>query len=192
MEAENLPLRNHSAPAPAPIPPVRNERPLTRGQRQVIRAATIGFFVDVFDIYLPTVVLAPAMGYFAPTSMSVAASTTMFYVVFVVTLLARPVGAIVFGHIADSLGRRSAPPPSQSRALASSLYSSPHFQVTRAGASAPTSYSLSYASSAKSSWVVRQPDLPRWRWRSPPSDSAAKLAVTSTWATHSALRSYQF
>ncbi|WP_027943696.1 MFS transporter [Amycolatopsis taiwanensis] len=81
---------------------------LSRDQRRVVHAATIGFFVDVVDIYLPTVVLAPAMAYFQPPGSAVATSTTMFYVVFAVTLLARPVGSVIFGHIADSVGRRAA------------------------------------------------------------------------------------
>jgi hypothetical protein len=35
------------------------------GQR-VLRAAFIGFFVDMFDVYLPVVALGPAMSYFQP------------------------------------------------------------------------------------------------------------------------------
>jgi hypothetical protein len=35
------------------------------GQR-ALRAAFVGFFVDMFDMYLPIVVLAPAMSYFQP------------------------------------------------------------------------------------------------------------------------------
>ncbi|MEV5010794.1 MFS transporter [Streptomyces sp. NPDC055692] len=73
-----------------------------------MHAATIGFFVDVVDIYLPAVVLAPAMAHFVPPGSGVSASTTMFYVVFAATLLARPVGSVIFGHIADSVGRRAA------------------------------------------------------------------------------------
>lgn len=99
-------IRHQSTRTPEPTPVI--EQRLTRDQRQVIRAATIGFFVDVVDIYLPTVVLAPAIVYFSPSSSTVAASTTMFYVVFVVTLLARPIGSVIFGHLSDSVGRRRA------------------------------------------------------------------------------------
>jgi hypothetical protein len=39
------------------------------GQR-ALRAAFIGFFVDVFDVYLPVVALGPAMSYFQPATLS--------------------------------------------------------------------------------------------------------------------------
>ena len=34
--------------------------------KHAIRGAWFGFFVDMFDIYLPIVVLAPALIYFVP------------------------------------------------------------------------------------------------------------------------------
>lgn len=74
--------------------------------RRAVQAAYLGFFVDMFDAYLPIAVLAPALNYFIPGGLSGAAQATIFYVVFSVTLIGRPLGAVVFGHVADRLGRR--------------------------------------------------------------------------------------
>jgi MFS family permease len=71
-----------------------------------VQAAYLGFFVDMFDVYLPIAVLAPALNYFIPGGLSGAAQATIFYVVFAVTLIGRPLGAVIFGHAADRLGRR--------------------------------------------------------------------------------------
>lgn len=74
------------------------------------RSASIGAFfaefVDMFDIYLPTVILTPALIYFQPDTMSAGLSGILTSLVFVTTLLGRPVGAAIFGAIADRLGRR--------------------------------------------------------------------------------------
>ncbi len=75
------------------------------GQR-ALRAAFIGFFVDMFDMYLPIVVLGPAMSYFQPATLSPALKSTLFYIVFALSLVGRPVGATLFGHYGDKLGRR--------------------------------------------------------------------------------------
>ncbi|WP_028936435.1 MFS transporter [Pseudonocardia spinosispora] len=74
------------------------------------RSATIGAFfaefVDMFDIYLPTVILTPALSYFQPAQMSPGEAGILTSLVFVTTLIGRPVGAAVFGALADRIGRR--------------------------------------------------------------------------------------
>src|ERR1700745_1846341 len=77
-----------------------------RAGRWALIAAFVGFFVDMFDVYLPTVALGPAMAYFQPDTMSTAAKSTLFYIVFALSLVGRAIGATVFGHYADRLGRR--------------------------------------------------------------------------------------
>lgn len=77
-----------------------------RAGRRALIAAFVGFFVDMFDVYLPTVALGPAMVYFQPGTMSTAAKSTLFYIVFALSLVGRPIGATVFGHYADKVGRR--------------------------------------------------------------------------------------
>ena len=74
--------------------------------RRAVVAACFGFFVDMFEVYLPIAVLAPALGYFIPAGLSGATQATIFYVVFAVSLIGRPLGAVVFGHFGDRLGRR--------------------------------------------------------------------------------------
>jgi MFS family permease len=74
--------------------------------RRAVRAAYFGFFVDMFEVYLPVAVLAPALVYFIPTGLSAATNATIFSVVFAISLMGRPIGSIVFGHFGDRLGRR--------------------------------------------------------------------------------------
>lgn len=70
------------------------------------KSAFFGLFVDFFDIYLPIVALAPAMGYFQPDDLSKTANTTIFYATFALTLIARPIGSTYFGQLGDKIGRR--------------------------------------------------------------------------------------
>jgi MFS family permease len=74
--------------------------------RRAVWAACFGFFVDMFDVYLPIAVLAPALSYFIPAGISGTAQATIFYVVFAVTLIGRPIGSAIFGHFGDRMGRR--------------------------------------------------------------------------------------
>ncbi|GAA5173066.1 MFS transporter [Pseudonocardia eucalypti] len=76
--------------------------------KRAIRGACFGFTVDYFDIYLPVVALTPAIAYFQPAHTSPATAATLAYVTLAVTLIGRPVGAVVFGRIADRTGRRRA------------------------------------------------------------------------------------
>ena len=74
--------------------------------RRAVQAACFGFFVDMFDVYLPIAVLAPALTYFVPAGLSGTTQATIFYVVFAVALIGRPLGAPIFGYFGDRLGRR--------------------------------------------------------------------------------------
>jgi len=88
---------------------VTNERradTLDPKARNAIRGAFMGFFVDIFDIYLPIVVLAPALIYFLSPQISGAASAIIGASIFAATLVGRPVGALIFGRFADTIGRK--------------------------------------------------------------------------------------
>jgi len=74
--------------------------------KSAIRGAWLGFFVDMFDIYLPIVVLAPALIYFVSTDLSPSTTAIVGGSIFAATLIGRPVGAFIFGHYADKIGRR--------------------------------------------------------------------------------------
>ncbi|NPC44376.1 MFS transporter [Nocardioides sp. zg-1230] len=62
--------------------------------------------MDMVDIYLPVIALAPAIAYFQPETLAAGQAGTLFFVTFAATLLGRPVGALIFGHLADTIGRR--------------------------------------------------------------------------------------
>src|SRR5919205_438082 len=74
--------------------------------KSAIRGAFIGFFVDMFDIYLPVVVLQPALIYFVAPEMGTVAKSIVSGSIFAATLIGRPIGAFIFGHFADVIGRR--------------------------------------------------------------------------------------
>jgi MFS family permease len=74
--------------------------------RRAVGGAFAGFFVDMFDVYLPIVALAPAAAYFQATDVSASTSTILSAMVFVATLIGRPIGAALFGHFGDKIGRR--------------------------------------------------------------------------------------
>lgn len=75
-------------------------------RKAATRGAVYAEFVDMFDIYLPTVILTPAMLYFRPKDLSPGLDAVMTSLIFATTLVGRPVGAAIFGHMADRLGRR--------------------------------------------------------------------------------------
>ncbi|URM98161.1 MFS transporter [Actinomadura madurae] len=74
--------------------------------RAAVRGGALAYFVDQFDIYLPIVVLAPATIYFQSASLSASTTALLSSLVFASTLVGRPLGALVFGHFADTVGRK--------------------------------------------------------------------------------------
>src|ERR1700750_1800969 len=73
-----------------------------------IKGAFFSEFIDMFDIYLPVVVLSPVLAYFQPPHLSSGMETILASLVFITTLIGRPVGALLFGMVADRVGRRKA------------------------------------------------------------------------------------
>lgn len=74
--------------------------------KRSILGAFLGFTVDMYDVYLPVVALTPALAYFQPKNLPVSLKTTIFYLIFAVTLVGRPIGAFIFGHLGDRIGRK--------------------------------------------------------------------------------------
>ena len=74
--------------------------------RRAVWGAFVGFFVDNYDIFLPIIALAPAIGYFIPKSIPPATAAVASAMIFATTLIGRPIGAFIFGHFADTIGRK--------------------------------------------------------------------------------------
>ena len=55
--------------------PIRGAASSELSARRAVQAAYLGFFVDMFDVYLPIAVLAPALNYFIPAGLSGAQAT---------------------------------------------------------------------------------------------------------------------
>lgn len=77
-------------------------------RKNAIKGAFFSEFIDMFDIYLPVVVLSPVLFFFQPAHLSAGMEAILASLVFITTLLGRPVGALLFGMIADRIGRRKA------------------------------------------------------------------------------------
>ncbi len=74
--------------------------------RKALRAAIAGFFVDMYDVYLPVIALAPAIAFFMPANASKTEAATLTAMIFAVSLIGRPLGSIIFGILGDRVGRR--------------------------------------------------------------------------------------
>jgi len=74
--------------------------------RRALRAAMFGFFVDMYDVYLPVIALAPAIAYFSATGSSSIEMATLTAAIFAASLVGRPLGAIICGSMGDRIGRR--------------------------------------------------------------------------------------
>jgi MFS family permease len=77
-------------------------------RRRAVRGAVFSEYIDMFDIYLPAVVLTPVLSYFQAPKVEPELLVILNSLVFVTTLIGRPFGATLFGMIADRLGRRTA------------------------------------------------------------------------------------
>ena len=73
--------------------------PLTRDQRAAVLAGFLGWMLDAFDFFLVVMTLTAIAQEFGRSDAAVAFSITL-------TLAFRPVGALVFGLLADRYGRR--------------------------------------------------------------------------------------
>lgn len=79
---------------------------MTPNARRAIWGAFVAFFVDNFDIFLPVIALGPAIHYFVPKSLPPATAVIADAMIFATTLIGRPLGALIFGRFADTIGRK--------------------------------------------------------------------------------------
>src|SRR5215467_15229721 len=84
----------------------KSEGALTPQARRAIWGAFVGFFVDNYDIFLPVIALAPAIIFFIPEHVPPTTAAIASAMIFATTLIGRPLGAFIFGHYADTLGRK--------------------------------------------------------------------------------------
>jgi SHS family lactate transporter-like MFS transporter len=70
------------------------------GQRNAVAAGFLGWMLDAFDFFIVTLVINDLAKAFGETRTSIAFASSM-------TLIMRPIGAIVFGIMADRYGRRT-------------------------------------------------------------------------------------
>ena len=75
-------------------------------QQRAMASGLAGYWVDMVDVYLPVVALAPAIVHFQPESVSSDLASVLFLLTFAATMVGRPLGAVVFGHFSDRMGRR--------------------------------------------------------------------------------------
>src|SRR3954447_26808171 len=79
----------------------------TRYRRRVVAATSIGTFIEMYDAvlygYFATVLAAQFFPNADPT-----AGLLATFAIFAVGFLVNPVGAVIFGHVGDRVGRRSA------------------------------------------------------------------------------------
>src|SRR3989440_5546599 len=74
-------------------------RPLASDQRATVVAGFLGWTLDAFDFFLVVMTLTAIAKEFGKTDAEIALSITL-------TLAFRPVGAFIFGLLADRYGRR--------------------------------------------------------------------------------------
>jgi len=87
-----------------PSPPGTDARTNpNRTLKKAVLTAFFGFAIDVFDLFLPIIILMPASIYFRPPQL---VSPVLDSFIFAVALLGRPAGALCFGYFADRLGRK--------------------------------------------------------------------------------------
>lgn len=89
-------------------PQSNNPQLSDKSGKRTMLAAWIGYFSDLFDIYLPVIVLAPVMFIFLPDTVDPQTAVILGGFMFAATIVARPIGSLAFGWIADNLGRRRA------------------------------------------------------------------------------------
>jgi MFS family permease len=94
--------------APAPVAQASTEEsPEFKAKgRRALGAAMFGFFVDMYDVYLPVIALAPAIIYFSAAGSTTVDMAVFTALIFVASIIGRPLGSLIFGPLGDKLGRR--------------------------------------------------------------------------------------
>ncbi|MEJ5978385.1 MFS transporter [Novosphingobium sp. PS1R-30] len=78
-----------------------------RANRRILAAALVGTAVEFYDFYIYATAAALVFGPLFFPAESVAAQTLFALMSFGIAFIARPVGAVAFGHFGDRIGRKS-------------------------------------------------------------------------------------
>lgn len=87
---------------------LRRDDRMTAGDRKSLGAAVLGWTVDMYDLLVILHVASYVSAAFFPSEGNPMLGLTATYAAFAISLVVRPVGALVFGSIADRAGRRPA------------------------------------------------------------------------------------
>src|SRR5215472_19209817 len=74
---------------------------ITRAQRRTLVAAALGWMLDAFDVMLFALVISSLVAHFGISKSTAGKLATL-------TLLASGIGGVLFGWVADRIGRRRA------------------------------------------------------------------------------------
>lgn len=86
--------------------PLQPSEQFTPEAKKAVFGAVLGWAIDFYDIYLPAGALTPALAFFLPTTIDASIRATLLGIIVVITLLGRPIGAVIFGHFGDVIGRK--------------------------------------------------------------------------------------
>ncbi|RZM30890.1 MAG: MFS transporter, partial [Sphingomonas sp.] len=75
--------------------------------RRILAASLVGTAVEFYDFYIYATAAALVFGPLFFSGQSASAQLLLSYATFGLAFVARPVGAIVFGHFGDRIGRKS-------------------------------------------------------------------------------------
>ncbi len=92
--------------APNPQTSPMSDADLSRHAKRAVLASTVGTMIEWYDFYLYGLVAAVVFGKLYFPSQDPYAATLLAFSTFFLGFVARPVGAIIFGHFGDRIGRK--------------------------------------------------------------------------------------
>ena len=78
-----------------------------RSSRRILAASLVGTAVEFYDFYIYATAAALVFGPLFFAGQSASAQLLLSYATFGLAFVARPVGAVLFGHFGDRVGRKS-------------------------------------------------------------------------------------
>ncbi len=79
----------------------------TTSSTKVVFASALGTIVDYYDLFIVATAASLVWPHIFFTGLSAAAKVSESVIVFGITYVSRPIGALIFGHFGDRMGRRN-------------------------------------------------------------------------------------